>query len=133
MISDLLIYTQQCPQNWKWSVFIPIPRKANAKESSNYCTIALISHESKVMLKLGFNSTQTKNFQMYKLDLEKADKPEANKPNYQHPWIIEKAREFRKASTSASLTTPKPLTVWITINCEKFFKRWEHQTTLPAS
>ena len=44
------------------------------------------------MLKLGFNSTRTKNFQMYKLDLEKADKPEANKPNYQHPWIIEKAR-----------------------------------------
>ena len=92
MISDLLIYTQQCPQNWKWSVFIPIPRKANAKESSNYCTIALISHESKVMLKLGFNSTRTKNFQMYKLDLEKADKPEANKPNYQHHWNIEKAR-----------------------------------------
>ena len=83
--------------------------------------------------KLGLSGMWTKNFQMYKLDLEKADKPEANKPNYQHPWIIEKAREFRKASTSASLTTPKPLTVWITINCEKFFKRWEYQTTLPAS
>ena len=48
-------------------------------------------------------------------------------------WIIEKAREFQKKSTSALLTTPKPLTVWITTNCGKFFKRWEYQTTLPAS
>ena len=48
-------------------------------------------------------------------------------------WIIEKAREFQKISTSASLTTLKPLTVWITTNCGKFFKRWEYQTTLPAS
>ena len=48
-------------------------------------------------------------------------------------WIIEKAREFQKTSTSASLTMLKPLTVRITINCGKFFKRWEHQTTCPAS
>ena len=47
-------------------------------------------------------------------------------------WIIEKAREFRKTSTSALLTMPKPLTVWITINCGKFWKRWEYQS-LPAS
>ena len=49
-------------------------------------------------------------------------------------WIIEKAREFqKKISTSASLTTLKALTVWITTNCGKFLKRWEHHTTLPAS
>ena len=48
-------------------------------------------------------------------------------------WIIEKARDFQKTSTSASLITLKPLTVWITVNCGKFFKRWEYQTTLPAS
>ena len=48
-------------------------------------------------------------------------------------WIIEKAREFRKTSTSASLTMPRPSIVWITTNCGKFFKRWEHQITLPAS
>ena len=55
-------------------------------------------------------------------------------------WIIEKAREFQKKkkkthqnSTSASLTTLKPLTVWIITNCGKLFKRWEYQTTLPAS
>jgi len=44
-------------------------------------------------------------------------------------WIMEKAREFQKTSISALLTMPKPLTVWITINCGKFFKRWEYQTT----
>ena len=48
-------------------------------------------------------------------------------------WIIEKAREFQKISTFALLTTPKPLAVWITKNCGKFFKRWEYQTTWPAS
>ena len=45
-------------------------------------------------------------------------------------WIIEKAREFRKAFTSALLTMPKPLTVWFTINCRKFWKRWKYQTCL---
>ena len=44
-------------------------------------------------------------------------------------WITEKAREFQKISTSALLTMPKPLTVWITTNCGKFLKRWEYQTT----
>ena len=48
-------------------------------------------------------------------------------------WIIKKAREFQKTPTSALLTLPKPLTVWITTNCEKFLKRWEYQTTWPAS
>ena len=47
-------------------------------------------------------------------------------------WIIEKAREFEKISTSASLIMLKPLTVWITTNCRKFLKRWEYQITLPA-
>ena len=48
-------------------------------------------------------------------------------------WIIEKAREFRETSTSASLTMLTPLTVWITTNCGKFLKSWEYQTTLPAA
>ena len=47
-------------------------------------------------------------------------------------WIIKKAREFQKASTSALLTTPKPMTVWITTNCGKFWKRWEYKNILPA-
>ena len=64
--------THQWPQYWKRSVFIPIPKKGNAEECSNYRTITLISHTSKVMLKI----LQTKNFQMCKLDLEKAEEPE---------------------------------------------------------
>ena len=71
--------TQQWPWNWKRSVFIPIPKKGNAKECSIYCTIALISHDSKVMLKIlqaRFNSVWPGNFQMFKLDLVKTEEPE---------------------------------------------------------
>ena len=75
--------TEQWPQDWKRSVFIPIPEKGNAKECSNDHTIALISHASKVMLKfskIGFNSTGTMNFQRFKLDLEKTKQPEIKLP-----------------------------------------------------
>ena len=71
--------TQQWPQDWKRSVFIPIPKKGNAKEFSHFRTIALISDSGKVMLKIvqpGFKSKWTVNFQMLKLDLEKAEEPE---------------------------------------------------------
>ena len=68
--------TQQWPQDWKRSVFIPIPKKGNAKECSNYCTIALISHASTVMLKiLQASLLQYVNFQMFKVVLEKAEEP----------------------------------------------------------
>ena len=71
--------TQQWPQDCERSIFIPIPKKSNAKQCSNYHTIALISHASKVMLKIlqaRLKSIWTENFQMYKLDLEKAEEPE---------------------------------------------------------
>ena len=71
--------TQQWPQDWKMSVFIPIPNKSNVKECSNYCTIALFSHVIKVMLKiLKARVQQYVNWeiQMFKLDLEKAEEPE---------------------------------------------------------
>jgi len=106
-------------------VFISIPKKGNAKECSNYHTIALISHTSKVMLKfckLGFNSTWTMSFQMFKLDLEKAEEPEIKLPTSLRS--SKKQENSRKTSNSASLTMPKPLTVWITTNCDKFLKRW---------
>ena len=77
--------TKQWPQDWKRSIFIPIPKKGNAKEYSNYCTIALISHASEVMLKIlqaRLNRTRTKNFQMFKLDLEKAEEPEMKLPSF---------------------------------------------------
>ena len=73
--------TQQWPQDWKSSVFIPIPKKGNAKECSNYHTIAPISHASKVMLKiLQDRLQQYMNLQMFKLDLEKAEEPEIKLP-----------------------------------------------------
>ena len=81
--------------------------------------------------KLGFSSTWTENFKMYKLDLEKAEEPEIKFSTFIGSW--RKQRNSRKTSTSASLTKPKPLTVWITENCGKFLRRWEYQTTLPAS
>ena len=63
------------------SFFIPISKKGNAKECSNYCTVALISHASKIMLKiLQARLQQYMNFQMFKLDLEKAEEPEINLP-----------------------------------------------------
>ena len=70
---------QQWPQDWKRSIFIPIPKKGNAKECSNYFTIALISQANKEMLKIlhaRFQQYWTENFQMVKLDLEKAEEPE---------------------------------------------------------
>ena len=116
-------------QDWKRSVFIPIPKKGNAKECSNYHTIALISHTSKVMLKI----LQVR-LQHY--------------VNHEHPdvqvgfrkgrgtrdqianilWIMEKAREFQKNIYFGFIDYAKAF-VWITINCGKFLKRWEYQST----
>ena len=79
----------------------------------------------------GFNSMWTMNFQMFKLDLEKAEEPESKLPTF--IGSLKKQDSFRKTSTSALLTMPRPLTVWITTNYRKFLKRWEYQTTLPAS
>ena len=122
--------TQQWPQDWKRSVFIPKTKKGNAKECSNYRTIGLISHASKVMSKFskpGFNNTQTVNFQKFKLILEKAKELEIKLPTF--AGSSKKQDSSRKTSTSALLTMPKILTVWIIINCGKFFKRWEYQNT----
>ena len=63
------------------------------------------------------------NFQMFKLVLEKAEEPEIELPTPVGSW--KKQESSRKTSTSALLTTPKPLTVWVTTNCGKFFKPWE--------
>ena len=110
--------TQQWPRDWKRSVFIPIPKKGNAKECSNYRTIELISHTSKVMLKILQARLQQYVNQMFKLVLEKAEEPEMKLPTSAGSW--KKEESSRKTSISALLTMPKPLTVWITINCGKF-------------
>ena len=113
--------TQQWPQDWKRSVFIPIPKKGSAKEYSNYRTIAFISHASKVMLKiLQARLQQYVNLELlvFQLVLEKAEEPEIKLPISAGSW--KKQESSRKTSISASLTMPKPLTVWITIICGKF-------------
>ena len=120
--------TQQWSQDWKRSDFIPISKKGNVKECSNYPTIALISHASKVMLKIfkpDFNSMRT--MIMFNVVLLKAEESEIKLPT--SAGSLKKQESSRKTSISALLTMPKPLTVWITINCGKFFKRWEYQTT----
>ena len=68
------------------------------------------------------------NFLMFKLVLEKAEEPEIKLP-ISICWIMENAREFQKNSYVCFIDYAKPLTVWITINCGKFFKTWEYQTT----
>ena len=73
----------------------------------------------------------TENLQMFKLDLEKAEEPEIKLPT--SVGLSKKQESSRKTSTSVLLTTSKPLTVLITTECGKFFKRCKHQTTLPAS
>ena len=97
--------THQWPQDWKRSVFIPIPKKDNAKECSNYHTIALISHASKVMLKILQARLQenmkTLNFQMFKLVLEKAEVPEIKLPTF--VGSLKKQESSRKTFTSALL------------------------------
>ena len=126
--------TQQCPQDWKRSVFIPILKKGNAKECSNYCTIALISHSSEVMLKiLQARLQQYVNCELpdVQAGFRKAEEPEIKLPTSAGSW--KKQESYIKTSISALLTMPKPLTAWITINCGKFWKRWEYQTIWPAS
>ena len=106
------------------------PKKGKARECSNYCTIALSSHTSKVMLKI----LQARLQQYVNRELPDVQagfrKGRGTRDQIANIcWIIEKEREFEKNIYSASLTMLKPLTVWITINCGKFFKRWEYQAT----
>ena len=117
--------TQQWPQDWKRSVLIPIPKKGNVKECSNYHSIALISHASKVMLKI-----LQARLQLY-MNRELPDV----QAGFRKGWgtrdqianstgSSKKQKSSRKTSISALLTMPKPLSLWITINCGKFWKDW---------
>ena len=111
------------------SVFIPNP-KGNAKECSNYCTIVLSSLVSKVMLKI--LQARLQQYVNHELPGVQAGFRKAEEPEIKFPISIgssKKQESSRKTSTSALLTMPKPLTVWITTNCGKFFKRREYQTT----
>ena len=118
---------QQWPQDWKRSVFIPIPKKGNAKECSNYRTILLISHASKLMLKI--HQARLQQYVNCELPDVQAGFRKVRDPETKFPTSagsLKTQGSSIKTSTSALLTMPKPLTVWITTNCGKFFKRWEY-------
>ena len=125
--------TQQWPQDWKRSVFIPIPKKGNAKECSNYHTVTLISHVSRVMVKI--LQARLQQYVNQELPDVQAGFRKGRGARDQIANIVvssEKQESSRKTSASALLTMPMPLTVWITTNSGKFLKRWEYQTTLPS-
>ena len=116
------------------TVFIPIPKKGNAKECSNYHTIALISHASKVMLKiLQARLQQYVNHELpdVQAGFRKGRGTRGQIVNIH--WVIEKASEFQKNIYFCFIDYANALTVWLTINCGKFWKRWEYQTSWPAS
>ena len=128
--------TQQRPQDWKRSVFIPVPKKGNAEECSNYCTITLISPARDVTLKilqarLQITSRCLRELPDIQAGFRKGIGTRDQIANIH--WIIEKQENFRRTSTSGSLIALKSLTVWIPTNCGKFLKKWGNQTTLPAS
>ena len=116
--------TQPWPLDWKTSVFILIPKKGNAKECSNYHTIALISHVSKGMLKI--LQARLQQYTIHELSDVQAGFRKGRGTRDQIAnvhWIIKKHESSRKPSTSALLTMPKPLTVGVTTNCGKLFKK----------
>ena len=122
--------TQQWPQNWKRSVFILIPKKGNAKECSNYYTVVLISHASKVTLKI--LQARLQQYVNWELPAIQARFRKGRGTRYKMAnihWIIEKAREFQK-NYFCFIDYITPLTVWITKNCGKFLRKWEYQTNL---
>ena len=109
--------TQRWPQDWKSSVFIPIPKKGNDKECSNYCTTALISHANKVMLKIlqaRFQQYVNHKLPDVQTGFRKGRGSREQIANIH--WIIEKQDRSGKTSTFTLLTMPMPLTVWITTN-----------------
>ena len=123
--------THQWPKDWKRSFFILIPKKGNAKEFSNYHPIALISHASKVMLKiLQARLQQYMNWELP--DVQAAfRKGRGTRDQVANIcWIIEKAREFQKNIYFCFIDYTEAFDCVCTTNCGKFFKRWEYQTTL---
>ena len=121
-------------QDWKRLVVIPIPKKGNAKGCSNYRTIALISHASKVMLKI--LQAMLQQYMERKLPDVQADFGKVRGSRDQMAnicWIFNKARGFQKKIYFCLIDYSKTLTVWITINVGKFWNWWEYQSSWPAS
>ena len=122
--------TPQWPQDWKRSVFIPIPKKGNAKECSNYCTIALILHGCKIMPKT--LQARLQHYMNRELPNVQAGFRKGRGTRDQIAnicWIIDKARDFQKNIYFCFIDYAKAFDLWNTINCGTFFKRWEYGTT----
>ena len=110
------------------------PKERQWQRMFDYHTIALISHASKVILKLlQARLQQYVNCELSDVQASFRKRRGTRDQIANIRWIMEKAREFQKNIYFCLLTMLKPLTVWITTNCGKFFKRWEYQTTLPVS
>ena len=132
-IYQLIWKTQYWPQDWKSSVFIPIPKKGNAKQCSDYYTIALISHASKVMLKI--LQARLQHYVNHELPDVQARFRKGRGTRDEIAkifWIIEKVRVFQKNIYFCIIDYTKAF-VWMTTNCGNFFKRCEYQPSWPAS
>ena len=120
--------TQLWPQDWKRPVYFSIPKEGNAKECSNYHTIAFLSHASKIMLKI--LQVRLQQYMNQELPDVQAGFRKGRVIRDQIAnicWVIEKKQDnSRKTSISALLTMAKFLTLWITTNCGKFLKKWEY-------
>ena len=138
----LKCYTQYASKFGKFSsghrtgknVFIPIPKKGNTKECSNYHTIALISHARKVMLKI--LQARLQQYVNHELPGVQAGFRKSRGSEIKLPTSAESSKKqesCRKTPISSLLIMPKPLTLWITVNCGKFQNRWEYQRILTAS
>ena len=113
--------TQQWPQGWKKSVFIPIPKKGKAKECSSYCTNVFISHASEVLLQiLQAQLQQYVNCELPDIQTGFRKGRGTRDQIANICCFIEKAREFQKNIYLCFIDNAKPLTVWITISCGKF-------------
>ena len=144
-ICQQILKTQQWPQDWKRSVFIPIPKKGSAKEFSNYCTVALISRASKVMLKiLQARLQQYVNWEL--ADVQAELKRQRNQRlNCQHPLDHQKSKRVPKKHLlllcwlcqslwlCGSQQTGENSFFFFFSNWGKFLKRWEYQTTWRTS
>ena len=102
----------------------------NAQTTAQLHSSHTLAQECSKFSKWGFNSRWTENFQMFKVDLEKAEESEIKLPTSVGSW---KKQESSRKNIYFCFIDYKPLTVWITTNCGKFWKRWEYQTTWPAS
>ena len=113
--------TPQWSQDWKRSVFIPIPKKGNAKEGSNYCTMALISYASKVMLKI--LQVRLQQYVNHELPDDQAGFRKGRGTRDQIAnicWVMGKGREFQKNIYFCFIEYAKAFDCWITINSRKF-------------